>query len=254
MHEDDQALGLTLSGGAAFGAAHVGVLQVLAERGIRPGIVAGTSSGAMIAAAYAAGFDPMQIERAALAFRWRAIARWSFAPRWGLLDARALDDAVHRVFGTDPLIEHFPRRFGAVATDLRTRQAVTIDHGPLSVALRSTIAVPGLLAPVRRDGTLLADGGMVDNVPVAATRALGASRVIVVRLHAKWENVRMMRTVARTQELTSDPSVVLIQPQMEGMAQWTMSDAPRLIAEGRRAASAALDAAEQREDRMELAD
>ncbi|MET4157601.1 patatin-like phospholipase family protein [Agromyces sp. PvR057] len=244
---DDQTLGLTLSGGAAFGAAHVGVLQVLAERGITPGIVAGTSSGAMIAAAYAAGFDPIEIERAALAFRWRAIARWSFAPRWGLLDARALDDAVHRVFGTDPLIEQFPRRFGAVATDLRTRQAVTIDRGPLSVALRSTIAVPGLLAPVRRDGTLLADGGMVDNVPVAATRELGASRVIVVRLHAKWENVRMMRTVSRTQELASDPSVVLIQPEMEGMAQWTMSDAPRLIAEGRRAAATALDAAAQRD-------
>jgi len=244
---DDQTLGLTLSGGAAFGAAHVGVLQVLAERGIRPGIVAGTSSGAMIAAAYAAGFDPMQIERAALAFRWSAIARWSFAPRWGLLDARALDDAVRRVFGTDPLIEQFPRRFGAVATDLRTRRAVTIDRGPLSIALKSTIAVPGLLAPVRRDGTLLADGGMVDNVPVTATRELGASRVIVVRLHAKWENVRMMRTVSRTQELANDPSVVLIQPEMEGMAQWTMSDAPRLIAEGRRAAEAALDAAARRE-------
>jgi NTE family protein len=243
---DDQTLGLTLSGGAAFGAAHVGVLQVLAERGIRPGIVAGTSSGAMIAAAYAAGFDPVQIERATLAFRWGAIARWSFAPRLGLLDARALDDAVHRVFGTDPLIEELPRRFGAVATDLRTRQAVTVDRGPLSVALRSSIAVPGLLPPVRRDGALLADGGMVDNVPFAATRALGASRVIVVRLHAKWENVRMMRTVNRTAELTEDPSVVLIQPEMEGMAQWMMTDASRLIAEGRRAATVALDAAEQR--------
>ncbi|KQM83031.1 patatin-like phospholipase family protein [Agromyces sp. Leaf222] len=245
---DDQTLGLTLSGGAAFGAAHVGVLQVLEERGIRPGIVAGTSSGAVVAAAYAAGFDPMLIERAALSFRWSAIAKWSFAPRLGLLDARALDDAVRRVFGSDPLIESFPRRFGAVATDLRTRQAVTIDRGPLSVALKSTIAVPGLLAPVRRDGALLADGGMVDNVPVAATRELGASRVIVVRLHAKWENVRMMRTVSRTQELANDPSVVLIQPEMEGMAQWTMSDASRLIAEGRRAASAALDAADRRED------
>jgi NTE family protein len=249
---DDHTLGLTLGGGAAFGAAHVGVLQVLAERGIHPGIVVGTSSGAMIAAAYAAGFDAAQIERAALAFRWSAIARWSLAPRWGLLDARAMDDAVVRAFGSDPLIEDLPRTFGAVATDLRTRRAVTIGSGLLSVALRSTIAVPGLLPPVRRDGALLADGGMVDNVPVAATRALGASRVIVVRLHAKWENVRMMRTVTRTTDLANDPSVVLVQPEMEGMAQWTMSDAPRLIAEGRRAATAALDAAERR-DRSELA-
>ncbi|MGI9823801.1 patatin-like phospholipase family protein [Agromyces sp. Marseille-Q5079] len=250
---DDQTLGLTLSGGAAFGAAHVGVLQVLEERGIRPGIVAGTSSGAMVAAAYAAGFEPQEIERVALSFRWRAIARWSFTPRWGLLDARAMDEAVRRAFGSDPLIEDLPRRFGAVATDLRTRRAVTIDRGPLSVALRSSIAVPGLLPPVRRDGALLADGGMVDNVPVTATRELGASRVIVVRLHAKWENVRMMRTVSRTQELANDPSVVLIQPEMEGMAQWTMSDASRLIAEGRRAAITALDAADRRGDRADLA-
>ncbi|KQP01599.1 patatin-like phospholipase family protein [Leifsonia sp. Leaf264] len=248
---DDRALGLTLGGGAAFGAAHVGVLQVLEERGIRPGIVSGTSSGALVAAAYAAGFEPAEIERAVLAFRWRAIARWSFAPRWGLLDTHALDDAVLRVFGTDPLIESFPRHFGAVATDLRTRRTVTIDRGPLSVALKSTIAVPGLLPPVRRDGALLADGGMIDNVPVTATRGLGASRVIVVRLHAKWENVRMMRTVTRTSDLRNDSSVVLIQPEMEGMAQWTMRDASRLIAEGRRAATVALDAAELRDSHVD---
>lgn len=241
---DDRTLGLVLSGGGAFGAAQVGVLQVLAERGIHPGIVTGTSSGALVGAAYAAGFDPTVIERAALAFRWNAIARWSLAPRWGLLDTHAVTDSVHRIFGTDPLVENLPRVFGAVATDLRTRRAVTIDRGPLSVALRSTIAIPGLLPHVRRGTARLADGGLVDNVPVNAARALGASRVIVVRLHAKWENVRMMRTANRTADLQRDPSVVLIQPEMEGMAQWAMSDVPRLIAEGRRVAEAALDSAE----------
>ncbi|MFF2271152.1 patatin-like phospholipase family protein [Agromyces sp. NPDC058136] len=240
---DDPALGLTLSGGAAFGAAHVGVLHELEDRGIRPDIAVGTSSGALIAAAYAAGFDAAEIERVALAFKWREIARWSFAPRLALLDSRAIEDAVQRVFGCDPLIEDLPRRFGAVATDLRTRKVVTIDRGPLSVALRSTIAIPGLLAPVRREGALLADGGMLDNVPVNAARELGADRVVVVRLHAKFENVRMMRTVNRTADLVRDPSIVLVQPEMEGMAQWTMSDAPRLIAEGRRAAAVALDEA-----------
>lgn len=240
---DDPALGLTLGGGGAFGAAHVGVLQVLDERGIRPGIVAGTSSGALVAAAYAAGLGAADIESAALAFRWRAIARWSVSPRWGLLDTRAVTDGVHRVLGEDPLIEDLPRRFAAFTTDLRTRRGVILDSGRLSVALRSTIAVPGLLPPVRRGNQLLADGGMIDNVPVEATRSIGATRLIVVRLHAKWENVRMMRTVTRTADLARDPSVVLIQPEMERMAQWTMTDVPRLIAEGRRAATAALDAA-----------
>lgn len=241
--DDDLTLGLVLGGGGAFGAAHVGVLQVLAERGIRPGIVTGTSSGALVAAAYAAGLAPDAIERAALDFRWWAIARWSLTPRWGLLDTTAITDAVARVHGSDPLIEDLPRRFGAFATDLRTRRGVILDEGPLSAALRSTIAVPGLLPPVRRGDQLLADGGMIDNVPVAAARELGADRIIVVRLHAKWENVRMMRTVTRTADLVRDPSVVLIQPEMEGMAQWIMRDVPRLIAEGRRAATAALDAA-----------
>ena len=241
---DDPTLGLTLGGGGAFGAAHVGVLQVLDERGIRPGVVAGTSSGALVAAAYAAGLGVADIERAATAFRWRAIARWSVSPRWGLLDTRAVTEGVHRVLGEDPLIEDLPRRFAAFTTDLRTRRGVILDSGRLSVALRSTIAVPGLLPPVRLGNQLLADGGMIDNVPVAATRSIGATRLIVVRLHAKWENVRMMRTVTRTADLAGDPSVVLIQPEMERMAQWTMTDVPRLIAEGRRAAMAALDASD----------
>lgn len=244
---DDPTLGLTLGGGGAYGAAHAGVLQVLEERGIRPGIVTGTSAGALVAAAYASGLDADAIEDATRGFRWGAIARWSLRPRWGLLDTHAVTDAVHRILGHDPLIEDLDRRFGAYATDLRTRRGVVLDSGPLSSALRSTIAVPGLLPPVRRDGALLADGGMIDNVPESATRALGAERTIVVRLHAKWENVRMMRTRTRTADLVDDPSVVLIQPEMERMAQWTMSDVPRLIAEGRRAAEQALDAADLHE-------
>jgi NTE family protein len=240
---DDRALGLTLSGGGAYGAAHVGVLQELSERGIRPGIVAGTSSGALVAAAYAAGVPLDDIERAARAFRWSSIARMSLSPRLGLLDSGALTAAIHRTLGDDPLIEELPRRFAAVATDVRTRRAVVIDSGPLNIALRATIAVPGLLPPVRRGRQVLMDGGMVDNVPVSAARHLGASTVLVVRLHAKWENVRMMRVVASTAELEEDPSILLIQPEMQGLAQWTMGDVPRLIAEGRRAARTALDAA-----------
>lgn len=239
-------LGLTLGGGGAFGAAHVGVLRSLLERGIQPDVVTGTSSGALVGAAHAAGMALESIEDLALGFRWRRIARWTLSPRWGLLDSRPITAGITRLFGEDPQIERLPRRFAAVATDLRTRRAVTISRGPLSAALRATIAVPGLLPPVRVDGRLLADGGMVDNVPYRAARSLGASRLIVVRLHAKWETVRMMRTVASTADLVSDPDVVLIQPEMERLAQWTMRDIPRLIDEGRRAADDALDAHESR--------
>ena len=238
---DDPSLGITLSGGGAFGAAHVGVLQVLEERGIRPGIVTGTSSGALVGSAYAAGLDGTQLEELARRFRWSRIAKWSLQPRWGLLDTHAVAEAMRLLHGEDPRIEDLPRRFGAVATDLRTRQAVVIDKGPLSAALRASIAVPGLLPPVRLGGRLLADGGMVDNVPFSAARKLGADRVIVVHLHAKWENARMMRTSTKLSDLVADPAIVLIQPEMERMAQWSMRDVPRLIAEGRRAAQVALD-------------
>ena len=87
---------------------------------------------------------------------------------------------------------------------------------------------------------------MLDNVPVSAARHLGASTVIVVRLHAKWENVRMMRVAASAAELEEDPTVILVQPEMSGLAQWSMADVPRLIEEGRRAARAAFDAADRR--------
>lgn len=239
---DDSKLGLVLSGGGAYGAAHVGVLQELEARGIRPGIVAGTSSGALVAAACAADVPQDAIERAALAFRWSSIARMTLSPRWGLLDSGALTDAIRRTLGEIPLIEHLPRRFAAVATDIRTRRPVVIDSGPLSVALRASIAVPGLLPPVRRHGQVLMDGGMVDNVPVNAARHLGATKVIVVRLHAKWENVRMMRVATSAAQLEADRSVLLIQPEMTGLAQWSMADVPRLMEEGRRAAREALDA------------
>ncbi len=241
LSSEDVRLGVTLSGGGAFGAAHVGVMQVLEERGIRPGIVTGTSSGALVGAAYAAGLGGAELERIALRFRWSRIARWSFQPRWGLLDTRVVTEAIESLLGEDPRIEDLPRRFGAVATDLRTRRPITIDTGPLSAALRATIAVPGILPPVRLGGRLLADGGMVDNVPHRAARGLGADRVIVVHLHAKWENARMMRSTTKIAELVTDPTVTLIQPEMERMAQWTMRDVPRLIAEGRRAAIQALD-------------
>jgi NTE family protein len=197
-----------------------------------------------VGAAFAAGLDGARIEEVARRFRWNVVASWRGRPRWGLLDTRGVSGALRRLLGEDPLIEDLPRRFGAVATDLRTRRAVVIDRGPLSTALRATIAVPGLLPPVRVSGRLLADGGMVDNVPHAAARELGAQRVVVVHLHAKWENARMMRSTTKLSELAADPTTLLIQPEMERMAQWSMRDVDRLIAEGRRAAETAVAGAD----------
>ena len=202
---DDPDLGLVLGGGGAFGAAHVGVLQVLAERGIRPGIVTGTSSGALVGAAYAAGVEQEALDRAA--------ARIPLGRDRPLVAGSAMGPARyerHRRRRLAHARRGSPDR-GAAATirSLRHRSphAARRDHRHRSAQLRAAgdgrRSRPASAREAGRE--LLADGGMIDNVPVGAARALGASRVIVVRLHAKWENVRMMRTVTRTAELVERP-------------------------------------------------
>ncbi|MDQ7994159.1 MAG: patatin-like phospholipase family protein, partial [Propionicimonas sp.] len=140
-------LGIALGGGAALGAAHLGVLQAMEARGLRPEFVAGTSAGALVGAGYAAGLGLDTIESLVLEARWADFGRLSPALRLGLFDSRVLEATLART-GVDRAIETLPLRFGAVTTDLWTRRQVVLAHGPLGEALRASIAVPGLFPPV----------------------------------------------------------------------------------------------------------
>lgn len=232
-------LGLALGGGAALGAAHLGVLQALEARGLRPEFVAGTSAGALVGAAYAAGLGLDEIEALMRRAQWGDFGRINLSPRFGVLDSRALDATLARL-GMDRRIEDLPVRFGAVTADLLTRQQVVVTEGPLGQALRASIAVPVLFPPVSHEGRILIDGGLVANLPIAAARELGARWVVAVRVRPEWEYLPIAPTAHAIARLEAEPSTVVIRPRVAGLSMWTMSDVPRLIETGRVAAEAVL--------------
>lgn len=230
-----------MGGGGVLGAAHLGVLKALEQFGLTPEIVTGTSVGALAGAAYAMGMSAAEIEELALRSNWSSVGRLFPSARLGLLDPSPLDATVRAFAGQDPDIERLPRRFGAVATDLRSRRTVVLHRGRLSQALKASIAIPGLFPPVVRNGQVLVDGGMTENLPVLACRQLGAERMIGVRLRPEW-NVVPFSSAATIATLERDPNVLVIRPRIRGLSMWTISDVPALIDAGRAAADAALSA------------
>jgi NTE family protein len=173
-------LGLALSGGAARGIAHVGVLKVFAEAGIRVDCVAGTSAGAIVGGALAAGLPLEEIEKIARGLRWRDMGRTTLS-RLGVQTNARLEEYVRARFPVTRF-EDLPTPFAAVATDLRTGAAVVMrDAGDLALAIRASCAVPGWYVPVTdAQGRQLVDGGLVANLPSSVARSLGAEVVVAV--------------------------------------------------------------------------
>ncbi len=181
---DGPRLGIALGGGAALGFAHIGVLRVLIREGLAPDLVAGTSMGALVGAAYACGrLDAM--EEVARSIDWRrALALTDLSiGRSGLLEGDSILAEIHRQLGAGP-IESLPIPFAAVATDLITGTRRVLDRGDLAAAVRASISLPGIFVPVRAGDALLVDGGLMDNVPVSVAREMGADLVIGVDVTA----------------------------------------------------------------------
>jgi len=178
---DGLKIGLALGSGAARGWAHVGVIRALRAEGIEPDVVAGCSIGAFVGAALATGnFDKLSawIEK----LGWQTVVSFlDVSFRGGLIKG-------------DKIIAHFEREFvdmdfsetrlpfACVATELQTGREVWFREGSVAKAVRASIALPGLFAPVVRDGRILVDGGVVNPVPVSLCRAMGADVVISVDL------------------------------------------------------------------------
>jgi len=177
-------LGLALSGGAARGIAHVGVLRALEENAIPIDAIAGASAGALIGGAYAAGLSVAQLEAMARKFRWRHTNRFSFS-RLGLQSNAAMERFLHTHLPTTRF-EQLRIPFAAMVTDLHTGTLVVMrDSGDLAFAIRASTCIPGLYVPARDgDGRQLVDGGLVANLPIRQTRQLGADIVIGVDLNA----------------------------------------------------------------------
>jgi NTE family protein len=207
-------IGLVLSGGGARGLAHVGVLKVLEREGIAINAIAGTSMGAIIGGLYASGMSAQQMEAVLLKVQWERV----FAARverpylsqrrkeedfeissiielgfregelrlpLGAISGRGLESLLRHYTLRVSQVDHFdalPIPFRAVATDMENGQPVVMAQGDLALAMRSSMSVPGVFAPTERDGRILGDGGLVNNLPVDVARAMGVDVVIAVNI------------------------------------------------------------------------
>lgn len=173
------SIGIALAGGAARGAAHVGVLRELERRGIPIHVVAGTSIGALVGAAYAAGrLD--QLETLARSLTWGKLLRLADPVLdGGLVRGQRFDALLQELFGA-LRFEDLSQRLVLVAAALPDGDPVMLTSGLLAEAVRASMTVPGLFQPVWREGRCLVDGGLVELLPVRAARAYGAEVVIGV--------------------------------------------------------------------------
>lgn len=173
-------IGLALGGGAARGFAHIGVIQVLEEAGLRPSLVVGSSAGSVVAAFYASGKTGAQLQQIAETMEEATFADWTL-PIFsrGMLRGEALARYVGmQVKGR--LIESMPVPLGIVATDLNSGQGVLFRRGDTATAVRASSAVPALFQPVRIAGRDYVDGGLVAPVPVRYARQMGGELIIAV--------------------------------------------------------------------------
>jgi NTE family protein len=175
-------IGLALGGGAARGFAHIGVIQVLEENGIRPDLVAGTSAGSLVAALYASGKSGAELASLADSMDESAFTDWSFPGR-GLIRGEGLAKYV-RDQTAGHHIEQMRIPLGIVATDLDSGQPILFQVGDPGVAVRASSAVPAVFQPVRIGSREYVDGGLVAPVPVRFARQMGADLVIAVDISA----------------------------------------------------------------------
>lgn len=178
-------IGLALGGGAARGFAHIGVIQVLEEQGIRPDLVVGTSAGSLVAAMWASGKSGVELGSLAESMDESALTDWMYPGR-GLLRGEGLARYV-REHTDGRQIEAMKIPLGIVATDLASGEAILFQRGDPGVAVRASSAVPAVFQPVRIGTREYVDGGLVAPVPVQFARQMGAELVIAVDISAATE-------------------------------------------------------------------
>lgn len=283
-------VGLALSGGGARGFAHIGVLKALEAAGIPIDMVAGTSMGCVVGGLYAAGHSPEDLERISKKIDWpqmfaddphraslfltqkrdedRSILRLRFSG-WklnfpsALTSAQKLSDlladltmtASYRAQGD---FDNLRVPFRAVVTDMVTGQSMAIRRGDLGEALRAGLAVPLVFTPIERDSMMLADGGLLDIIPVEVTRELGADVVVAVdatsplssreQLEKPWALAEQIITIMiREPKLESLASAdVIISPDLQNHQAYNYSHIDDLILAGERAGMAAVEEIRER--------
>ncbi len=272
-------IGLVLSGGGAKGAFHVAVLRALEEMRVPVDCIAGTSAGALMGGLYAAGVSPDEIAslitqrsferffsdappRREIPFRRkeedrRYLSEFELGVKAGRIKvSRGLISGQNFSVELDCLMlkaspfgsfNDLPIPFRAVATDLETGERVVLDHGDLPQAVLASMAVPGVFAPVERDGRLLVDGGLADNLPVDLAKAMGADIVIAVDIGTPLASREELRSpldisrqviailTAKGEARQASLADILIRPDLSGYHSSQYSLAPQLLALGAKA-------------------
>jgi NTE family protein len=176
-------VGLALSGGAARGIAHIGVLKALKEAQIPIDMVAGSSSGALIGALYASRLDIETIERVALGLKWREFADFTL-PKMGLISGRRIEEFISEHTGVSNFKE-LAIPLAIVTTDLISEREVVFREGPLAKIVQASCSIPGVYIPVKYENMLLVDGGIVNILPANVLKQMGADFVIGVDVNTK---------------------------------------------------------------------
>ena len=244
-------IGLALGGGAARGFAHIGVIQVLEENGIKPDLVVGTSAGSLVATLYAAGRNGSALVKLADSMDESAFTDWAFPGR-GLIRGEALARYVREQTG-NRAIEKLPLPLGIVATDLDSGAPILFQRGDPGVAVRASSAVPAVFQPVRIGTREYVDGGLVSPVPVRFARQMGAELVIAVDISAVPDGNATgdaMRMLLQTFSIMGHSinyfelreADVVLSPKLPGVSGADFTNRKKSIQAGRDAALAALPA------------
>jgi NTE family protein len=280
-----EKIGLVLAGGGALGMAHVGVLKVLEENRIPISYVAGTSMGSIVGAAFATGqrVDAMEqvliesnwdeifsdgVDRTELPYRSKAgrnreiygdtkisLKDGKLVTPFGVVQGQRLLPVLQRLYENAPPspanFDKFRVPLRVVAADIETGQAVVVSKGDVSTAVRASMSVPGVFAPVEMDGRLLVDGGITNNLPMDVVREMGASRLIVVELNADLQKrdtlssplaiggqiiSLLLAQNSAIQKKTLTKKDILIEPNLTGYTAVDFGKAKELIALGEEAA------------------
>jgi len=243
-------IGLALGGGFARGIAHAGVLRAFEQHGIPIYAIAGVSSGAMVAAAYASGTSPGEIQRAGCSMRFNDVARWTIS-RMGLAASERMEPFLLKLL-KKYRFEEMRIPLAIVATDLASGQpAVFHGSGDVLMPIRASCAYPGLYQPVRNNGSFLVDGAMAMEIPARAVRELGATHVVSVHIpmpclvstprnlfHVVNRCFQILQS--RTEPSWRECSDIVIEPDLQGMSWDAFDCGDQMVAAGEAAALAVL--------------
>ncbi|MEJ6951411.1 patatin-like phospholipase family protein [Natronospora cellulosivora (SeqCode)] len=250
--EDNEqlVLALSLSGGAALGIAHIGVLEVMEEYNIKADIITGTSAGALVGALYAGGMSPLEMEKLASNIKWRDLLGVEI-PDMGFFSARGIESFVYKRIEEDNF-DNVPIKLAFVATDLNSGYKVIIDGGSISRAVSASAAIPVLYSPVEYKDMLLTDGGLVDNLPIDLARDMGADIIIAVDVLSNFAysgkptnqlevGIRSFNILQQSR-VNLDAADILIKPDLEGFRGMDIDRYDELVERGREAARQAFEA------------